>query len=71
MFIVDSGKRLFPIMTNISLSPECISMIDKPLVEKKLRKIEDFLREMGTISIDQPRVYTDELKENNRFYIVI
>lgn len=35
-------------------------MIDKPLVEKKLRKIEDFLREMGTISIES----FDEFKEN-------
>lgn len=35
-------------------------MIDKPLVEKKLRKIEDFLRELRTVSIDS----FDEFKEN-------
>lgn len=35
-------------------------MIDGPLVEKKLRKIEDLLRELRTVSIES----FDEFKEN-------
>ena len=27
-------------------------MIDKPLIEKKLRKIEEFLRELNTVNIE-------------------
>lgn len=35
-------------------------MLDKPLIEKKLRKIEEFLRELRTVRIES----FDEFKEN-------
>mgnify|MGYP001576691681 CR=1 FL=1 len=35
-------------------------MIDKPLIEKKLRKIEDFLRELKTVNIESLK----DFKEN-------
>ena len=37
-----------------------MSMIDKPLVEKKLRRIEEFLRELKSVEIDT----IEEFKEN-------
>jgi hypothetical protein len=39
-------------MTNINSSLEFMSMINRHLVEKKLRKIEDLLRELRTVSIE-------------------
>ncbi|MBA3061107.1 MAG: DUF86 domain-containing protein [Nitrospirae bacterium] len=47
-------------MTNTDLSQGCAYMIDKQLIEKKLRKIEEFLRELKETEVKD----LEEFKSN-------
>lgn len=48
-------------MTNINIYPGWVFMIDKPLIERKLRRIEDFLRELKGIKIGSIKEFKEDI----------